>query len=349
MSNKKIKIGVVDDSPTFIKLVSAAFNSHDQFDVIWCAQDALDARKMIAEAQPDVLTLDVAMPGENGLELLTDLMHTNPFPIIMVSSLTGKGAEISLEALKLGALGCVLKPRGKEELSKFHSDLRDLAGAAIGSLVSASKEFRRRDRLRSVAGKQVKLIGVAASTGGIKSLDYLAKSLPLNGPPILITQHLQPEFIKKLAARMNSDHDFNVAVAANGERLEPGTIRFAPPGYHLGVKRNGDAIKAHYEQASSDEIIKPAADNMFLSIAEQIGGEGVGIILSGMGKDGGKGLLELRKRGGLCVGESEATCTVYGMPKYAKSIGAVEFEKPAHELGNFVSETVGFTRRGPAQ
>jgi len=346
LKNKVVKIGIVDDSPTFIKLVSAAFRSHNQFEVIWSAQDAADARKFLAVSKPDVLTLDVAMPGENGLELLTDLMQTSPLPIIMVSSLTSQGAEISLEALKTGALGCVLKPRGKEELGKFHADLRDLATAAVGSRVSVSKEYQRRAKLQNVAGKQVKIIGIAASTGGIRSLEYLAKSLPIDGPPILITQHLQPEFIEKLAARMNSDHDFDVSVATNGERLQSGTIRFAPPGYHLGVKNNGDAINAYFESALPEEIIKPAADNMFLSIAEQIGGEGVGIVLSGMGKDGGKGLLELRKKGGLCVGESEATCTVYGMPKYAKSIGAVEFEKPAHELGNFVSESVGYKRRG---
>lgn len=313
--------------------------------MLWSAQDAADARKMLSTQKPDVLTLDVAMPGENGLELLTDLMQTNPLPVIMISSLTSNGAEISLEALKVGALGCVLKPRGKEELAKFHEDIRALARAAVGSRVSAKQEYRRRRNIRNVTGRPTRVIGVASSTGGIKSLEYLAKSLPIDGPPILITQHLQPEFIEKLAMRMNADHDFHVAVAKNGERLESGTIRFAPPGFHLGIKKSGEEIKAQFEPAQPEEIIKPAADNMFSSIASQVGNEGVGIVLSGMGKDGGKGLLELRKQGGLCIGESQSTCTVYGMPKYAKSIGAVEFEKPAHELGNFVADEVGFKRR----
>lgn len=344
-----IDIGIVDDSPTFVGLISAAFKSDRQFNVVGQSNNADEARRMLAAAKPDLLTLDVNLPGENGLDLLLGVMKSNPLPIIMVSSLISSNHEIWKEAEARGAFGYVAKPKNKDGLGEFHAQLRETALVAAKQFHMANSKFVRRRMVRKRPSKIVDIIGIAASTGGLQSLDFILKSVPLDGPPIVITQHLQPTFLEKWSCRLNQEHDLDIRLAQDGEILRNGTVRIAPPHNHLEIEKSALGLRTRLVPGRATDIILPAADNMFHSIAANVGDRSIGIVLSGMGKDGAKGALEMRRNGAVCLGEAKETCTVYGMPMQAMRAGAIDAELPIQLIGNHVSEILGYFRAEPRQ
>lgn len=340
-----ITVGVIDDSPSIRRLMKRALQADGDITVVGEAEDSVMGRAMLISQRPQVLTLDVTLPGENGIQFLQRLMSESPIPTIMVSSLTSQGANETIEALSSGAVGCLQKPQCKADVQSFEATLRMMVRNASTYKVQQTRSFTRRQMKYSrEKAKRVELIAISASTGGIKSTGLFLTSLPPDSPPIVITQHMQPAFLAQLANRMNDEHPFDVALGREGEILSKGMVRIAPPGHHMLVDRTALRIMTRLVEADKSEPIVPAADPMLLSIAENIGGNVIAAVLSGMGKDGAKGMQALKKLGAQCIGESPETCVVYGMSKAAKNLGAIDDELPIHELGNHAAALMGYFR-----
>lgn len=340
-----ITVGVIDDSPSIRRLMTRALQADGDITVVGEAPDTVLGRAMLISAKPQVLTLDITLPGESGLDFLQRLMSDTPLPTIMVSSLTSQGADETIKALANGAVGCLQKPQCKADVSSFEATLRMMVRNASNFKVQQTRSFNRREmKYPRENSKRIELIAISASTGGIKSTGFFLTSLPPNSPPIVITQHMQPAFLAQLANRMNDEHPFDVALGREGEVLSKGMVRIAPPGHHMLLDRSSLRIVTRLEKADKSEPIVPAADPMLMSIAENIGGNVIAAVLSGMGKDGAKGMKALKKLGAQCIGESPETCVVYGMSKAAKNLGGIDKELPIHELGNHAAALMGYSR-----
>lgn len=316
-----IRVLIVDDSPTMRALITVALRRDPEIIVVGEAADPHQARAAIKALNPDVLTLDVEMPAMNGLDFLERLMRLRPMPVVMVSNLTSYGTEATLRALSLGAVECVAKPKPGESFEDLPAAVRNAAGARV-------RPLEERPVLReqySFRGEGT-LIAVGASTGGVEALSTILSSFPPNCPPTLITQHIRPAFTRSLAERLNRLCAASVAEARDGELLQPGHVYVAPGGdAHLAITGSaswrcslvrGDPVSGHC----------PSIDVLFESVARWAGPRAVGVILTGMGRDGAQGLLAIRKRGGRTVGQDADTSVVYGMPRVALEIGAVEVQ-----------------------
>lgn len=330
---KPIKVLVVDDSPTMRALISSRLRRDPGIDVIGGAGDPLEARAMIKELNPDVLTLDVEMPRMNGIEFLEKLMRLRPMPVVMVSTLTQEGAEATLQALELGAFDCVAKPAAADMAYAF-DDLADKVRAAAASRVRAATP-RPAALTRAPFRGNGKIVALGASTGGVEALITLLSAFPENCPPTVVTQHMPATFTKSFAARLDRLCAAHVTEAEDGDVLAPGRIFIAPGGArHLEIAgatprcvlREADLINGH----------RPSVDALFHSVAALCGARAVGVILTGMGKDGAKGLAAMRAAGARTFGQDEASCVVYGMPKAAFEIGGVERQASINDLSKLV-------------
>jgi two-component system chemotaxis response regulator CheB len=334
---KPVRVLVVDDSATMRALLSSRLRRDPEIEVVGGAGDPMQAREMIKALDPDVITLDVEMPRMNGIEFLERLMRLRPMPVIMVSTLTQEGAETTLQALELGAFDCVGKPSNAEMAQGFE-DLADKVKVAARSRVrpAASKPPApvRSENFRSNG----KLIAIGSSTGGVEALITVLSAMPENCPPVMVTQHMPATFTKSFAARLDRMCAPQVSEAEDGEPLKPGHILIAPGGpRHMEV---GGASQ-HVCRLREAELVnghRPSVDVLFNSVAHVCGARSVGVILTGMGKDGAKGLAAMRNAGARTFGQDEASCVVYGMPKAAFEIGAVERQAPLNDLSRLVLE-----------
>ncbi len=314
-----IKTLVVDDSATMRALITAALRRDPGITVVGQAGDPNEARAAIKALNPDVLTLDIEMPGMNGLDFLEKLMRLRPMPVVMVSTLTAQGTDATLRALSLGAVDCVAKPRPGESFEDLPTAVRHAAAARVRPL---SDRPARSSPLPFKGDGAVLAIG--ASTGGVEALACVLASFPENCPPTLITQHIRPAFTRSLAERLNRLCAASVTEACEGDPLLPGRIYLAPGGAtHLAIKGtrswrctlvDGPPVNGHC----------PSVDVLFESVARCAGARGVGVILTGMGRDGAQGLLAVRERGGRTLGQDAESSVVYGMPRAAFELGAVE-------------------------
>ncbi len=340
------RVLVVDDSPTMRGLISAVLSADPEVSVIGQAGDALEAREAIKRLNPDVVTLDIEMPNMNGLEFLEKIMRLRPMPVIMVSSLTHRGAEATLAALEIGAFDCVSKPLPGE--SRPFGDLADkvkaaarsnrkgAAPAAAPAPVAARVDFR--------VGR--KIVAIGSSTGGVEALIAVLQKFPVNCPPTVITQHMPSTFTKSFAERLNRICAPVVQEATDGARLEIGKIYLAPGGErHLQVTSpsapccrlvDRDPVNGH----------RPSVDVLFDSVAELAGRNAVGVILTGMGRDGAAGLLKMRHAGARTIGQNEKTCVVYGMPRVAYELGAVEQQLPLGNIGDEILKITAARKEG---
>ncbi|MHA3915783.1 protein-glutamate methylesterase/protein-glutamine glutaminase [Halovulum sp. GXIMD14793] len=329
--NSKIRVVVVDDSPLMLKMISSGLEQDGDIDVVATAQNPIDARSLIKAHDPDLITLDVEMPGMNGIEFLEKIMTLRPMPVIMVSTLTEAGADVTLQALQIGAVDAVAKPVGRQGLAEFGEELRRKARAASTARVqkwvpptSASATLNSAALRLGKTPSGCKLIAIGASTGGVSAIHDVLSGLPVDLPPIVITQHMPPQFTTRFADRLNNQLGFDVAEATEGEALKPGAVRIAPGDAHLCVARNGNGLEARLDRATgpiSGHV--PSVDVLFNSVCTAVGGATVGIILTGMGRDGAAGLRAMRNAGSMTFGEAESSCTVYGMPRVAMSMNAV--------------------------
>ncbi len=319
---KKTRVLIIDDSATMRKVIRTCLSQDPEIEVCGEAEDPLVARDAIKALNPDVLTLDVEMPRMNGLEFLEKIMRLRPMPVIMVSTLTQQGADVTLAALEMGAFDCVGKPSHFASAEAF-TELPAKVRAAARSRVRTSA-----DRLPAAAPALFKpngkLLAIGSSTGGVEALVNILTHFPANCPPTVITQHMPPTFTTSFAARLNRICAPAVAEATEGAVLAPGHIYIAPGGdAHLEVT-GSKTLRCRLVSSPPVNGHCPSVDVLFRSVAQCAGAEAVGVILTGMGRDGAAGLLEMRKKGARSIGQDESSCVVYGMPKAAQEIGAVE-------------------------
>ncbi len=338
-----IRVLVVDDSTTMRRLICMRLRSDPRIEVVGEASDAAEAKVAINTLSPHLLTLDVEMPGQSGLDFLRELMRIRPMPVIMVSSETQRGSAAAVEALSRGAIECVGKPRGGESGNAFAdlpalviaastADLRKRGAAPTGPTAAASRPFNWNN----------KIVLIGSSTGGVDALETVIAGLPQNCPPVLITQHMPPSFLASFAQRMNARYAPNVILAEHNAPVSQGTIQLAPGGdYHLAVM---PGLRPRVALIASDKVSshRPSVDVLFdsaLPMAERI----VAAILTGMGVDGAQGMLNLRRAGAICMAQDEASSVVWGMPRIAWQNGGAEKLVP---LNNIAIEILGATERG---
>ncbi|MFN7101470.1 MAG: protein-glutamate O-methylesterase CheB [Pseudorhizobium sp.] len=342
------RVLVVDDSPTMRGLITAVLNSDPEVNVVGQAGDAMQARAAIKELNPDVVTLDIEMPNMNGLEFLEKIMRLRPMPVIMVSTMTHHGANATLAALEIGAFDCVGKPAPGDIRPFMDLAEKVKAAARSGMRRSASTSIIAPAAISPAAGYRVgrKVVAIGSSTGGVEALITVLQNFPKNCPPTVITQHMPPTFTRSFAERLNRLCAPVVEEAVDGARLEIGKIYLAPGGdRHLQVV-NPSAPCCRLIERDPVNGHRPSVDVLFDSVAELAGRNAVGVILTGMGRDGASGLLKMRNAGGRTLGQNEKTCVVYGMPRVAYEIGAVETQLPLSSIGEEILKLTAARKEG---
>jgi two-component system chemotaxis response regulator CheB len=341
------RVLVVDDSPTMRGLITAVLSQDPDVSVIGQAGDAMEARAAIKQLNPDVVTLDIEMPNMNGLEFLEKIMKLRPMPVIMVSTMTHRGAEATLAALEIGAFDCVAKPQPGEP--RPFGELADKVKAAARSQHRYHPVVQAQPvQQAAVADFRVgrKIVAIGSSTGGVEALIAVLQKFPRNCPPTVITQHMPPTFTKSFAERLNRLCAPVVEEATDGARLEIGKIYLAPGGErHLQVS-NASAPCCRLVERGPVNGHRPSVDVLFDSVAELAGRNAVGVILTGMGRDGASGLLKMRHAGARTIGQNEKTCVVYGMPRVAHELGAVEHQLPLTSIGEEILKLTAARKEG---
>lgn len=332
-----IKVLIVDDSALIRSVMSEIVNSQPDMEVVATAPDPLVARELIKRHNPDVLTLDVEMPKMDGLDFLERLMRLRPMPVLMVSSLTERGSEITMRALELGAVDFVTKPKlsiqtGMREYTELIADkIRAASRARIKRTVPGAVPAPQLSALRSPLISSEKLIIIGASTGGTEAIREFLMQMPSDCPGILIAQHMPEGFTSSFARRLDSLCRIRVVESQGNERVLPGHAYIAPGHSHLLLARSGANYMTRIEQSPPVNRHRPSVDVLFRSAAEAAGKNAVGVILTGMGKDGAAGMLDMRNAGAHNFAQDEASCVVFGMPREAIALGA------AHEVAGLQS------------
>lgn len=346
---RKVKVLVVDDSSTMRGLIASALARDPDIEVVGQAEDPLEARQAIKALNPDVVTLDVEMPNMSGLEFLEKIMRLRPMPVIMVSTLTNRGAEETIRALEIGAIDCIEKPRPGNEhnFEELPFKVKIAASARVRPLNRFEDKASSLELKHAVSSyvSDGRLVAIGASTGGVEALIELLSAFPENCPPTVITQHMPQSFTKTFAQRLDRLCLAKVQEASDGAKLVAGHIYLAPggdrhlevaPGLELRCRlKPGDRVSGHC----------PSVDTLFESVARHCKAKSVGVILTGMGRDGANGLLAMRKSGAKTFGQSESTCIVYGMPKAAFDAGAVEKQLPLDKLAAAIISETSANRR----
>lgn len=338
-----IRVLIVDDSATARAVLREILESDPSIEVVATASDAYVARDKIVELKPDVVCLDVEMPRMDGITFLKRLMHYMPLPVIMVSSLTHSGAKTTLEALEAGAVDFVGKPH-----SHIYDGKDEMRDELLSKIKLASKVKVRQHILRNMAQANAtslaettnKILAIGASTGGTEALKDVLMGLPRNAPGTVIVQHMPANFTGPFAERLNSLCAMEVREARNGDSITPGVVLIAPGDYHMVVRRSG---ARYYVEIGSGEKIsghRPSADVLLNSVAKIAGANAIGVILTGMGGDGARGLLAMRNAGAKTIGQNEESCVVYGMPKVAYDIGAVEKQLPLDQIAQGILASI---------
>lgn len=326
----KIKVLIIDDSALIRGVLKEIINSIRDMEVVGVAPDPIVAREMIKQLNPDVLTLDVEMPRMNGLEFLEKLMRLRPMPVVMVSTLTEKGSEVTLQALELGAVDFIAKPKlgvteGLADLTEEIAEkIRAAALAHIRRHAAAAKEARSAPAAGNFLRTTEKLVFIGSSTGGTEALKEVLIRMPANSPAILATQHMPESFTKSFANRLNGLCAMTVKEAEHNERVVPGHVYIAPGHSHLLVKKSGAYYYTELSQADPVNRHRPSVDVLFDSAARIAGPNALGVILTGMGRDGAAGLVRMRQAGAYTLAQDEASCVVFGMPKAAIELGGAE-------------------------
>lgn len=351
-----IRVLVIDDSALMRALLSEFINRSPGMEVVGCAPDAQTAREMIKTLAPDVLTLDVQMPGMDGLEFLERLMRLRPMPVVMVSALTQAGSETTLRALELGAVEVIGKPRADtpggtgEYIRELQEKIRVAYGARLrgggrppASAVAASAPVAPQGLSNPPrpVGSGERILFVGASTGGTEAIRIFLAGMPASCPPILVVQHMPENFTASFAKRLDGLCAPRVLEAQGGERVESGTVYIAPGWAHLRIVRTGAGYRTETLATAPVNRHRPSVDVLFDSAVEAVGRPALGVILTGMGKDGAHGLLRMREAGARTFGQDENSCVVYGMPREAARIGALEEVVPIEEMAGRVLQSLG--------
>ncbi|HQT63332.1 MAG: chemotaxis response regulator protein-glutamate methylesterase [Acidocella sp. 20-57-95] len=336
-----VRVLVVDDSATMRRIITTTLQADPAISVVGEAADPSEAQQAIRRLCPDVLTLDIEMPNMNGLAFLEKLMRLRPIPVVMVSSLTQAGAEINLRALELGAFDCVAKP------NSLNSESFELLGEKVKA-ASRSRRIRspkpplRRD-IAPHFSPNGRVVAIGSSTGGVEALVEILSQFPANCPPTLISQHMPATFTKSFAERLNRLCAANVAEATDGAPIQVGNIYLAPGDAHLEIRGLLQPVcKLNHEGRVNGH--RPSVDVMFNAVSRHFKSRALGVILTGMGRDGADGLLALRQAGAETIGQDEASCVVYGMPKVAFEIGAITRQMPLDRIAPLILQLTSRTK-----
>ena len=325
---KKIRVLVVDDSAVVRRMISDALAQDPEIEVVGTACDPYVARDMILQLEPDVLTLDIEMPRMDGLTFLKILQEHRPMPVIIVSSLTTAGSQLALRAMDLGAVDVVAKQSSAWNIGSLRDQLAHrVKGAARARLSLLRQAAPANGTTETTAGIQFsprQLVVIGASTGGTEAVKSVLTRLPAELPGICIVQHIPPVFSRTFAERLNECCALEVREAAHGDEVRPGTALIAPGDYHMVVESTGTGYRVRLRQDPPIHFTRPAVDMLFNSAAQCAGRHAVGVLLTGMGRDGAQGMQQLKAAGAMNLAQNEATCVVYGMPRAAVDLGVVD-------------------------
>jgi len=325
-----IKVLIIDDSATIRRLLSLVLGADPEISVVGEAENPIEARELIKQTDPDVLTLDVEMPKMDGIEFLRRLMRLRPTPVVMISTLTHKGSEAALTALQLGAVDVFGKPR-RAEISEWQA-LVAIVKTAARARVGQKRVDNKRPLPTRHGAWTGKIVAIGASTGGVDALETVLSRFPADCPPTVIVQHMPELFLTSLATRLDGKYAPKVQLAENGTPLRPGSVLIAPGGdYHLCLERT----RPNVELIGSEKVAghRPAVDVLFGSLA-RLGDKVVATLLTGMGRDGANGMKGLRASGAMTIAQDEATCVVYGMPRAAVELEAACEVLPLNKIGD---------------
>lgn len=337
---KKIRVLVVDDSIVFREVLSRGISSDSSIEVVSTAKDPFDARDKIIECKPDVMTCDVEMPKMNGIEFIRRLMPQYPLPVIVVSTVSGA----VFEAMNAGAIDFVSKPdiNSVNSVENFINEMIAKIKIASTAKVSYRKEESASNKINNeldagnINSDIPGIIAIGASTGGTEAIYSILKALPKNTPGIVIVQHIPPVFSRMFAERLNNTTNLEVKEAETGDCVERGRVLIAPGDRHMKIKKANNQYKTQCFEGEKINGHCPSVDVLFESVAKEAGENAIGVILTGMGYDGAKGLLSMRRKGARTIGQDERSSVVYGMPKVAFNIGAVEKQTPLDAIAKLI-------------
>jgi len=343
----KIRVLVVDDSAVVRKVFSEELSHEKDIEVIGTAPDPYVARDKIVELRPDVVTLDVEMPRMDGITFLRKLMKYFPLPVIIVSSLTTEGSTLAMEALDYGAVDVISKPGAAYSVGDMSVQLADKIRAAARVDMSRRAKLVQEGRVAQPAKRSLaltrttnKIVAIGASTGGTEALKKVLTELPHDMPGIVIVQHMPANFTKSFADRLDQLCRIRVKEAEDGDSILPGTALLAPGNYHMVVRRSG---ARYYVNVKSGPLVchqRPAVDVLFNSVAEYVGANAVGVILTGMGKDGAQGMVKMKEAGVFNIAQDEQSCVVFGMPREAIATGAVDKVVPLGDVAKAILDAL---------
>jgi two-component system chemotaxis response regulator CheB len=335
MMRKKIRVLIVDDSMVYREIISKGISSDIEIEVVATANDPFDASEKIVKYQPDVMTCDIEMPKMNGIEFIQRLMPQYPLPVIVISSVN----RAVFDAIKAGAVDFVAKPDVNviRDIEDFINEMIIKIKIAASSRVLHSETEIYSTKINDDSIRQTnRIIAIGASTGGTEAIYHLLKGLPRNIPGIVIVQHIPPNFSRMFAERLNTSTNLEVKEAESGDYVETGRVLIAPGDKHMAIKKIGSKYKVESFQGEKVNGHCPSVDILFESVAKEANSNAIGVILTGMGYDGAKGLLSMKRRGASTIGQDEKTSVVYGMPKVAFNIGAVDKQMPLDDIPKLI-------------
>jgi len=355
---KKIRVLVVDDSMFMRKAIRRMLSPAADIEVVDTAADGNEALRKISELRPDIVTLDVKMAGMDGITALERIMRDFPTPVIMLSSLTHSGADLTFKALELGAVDFIDKSRAESAMditllaNELIAKVRAIAGVDVGKMMlrpvaagaparSSETDRPTPDAGQTIASDRIDVVAIGTSTGGPPALHVLIPKLPRNFPSgVVVVQHMPPGFTRSLADRLNTQSRISVAEAVEGDLVQPGRVLIAPAGQHLKLRKRNGRYVVYLDNEPVESRHRPSVDVMMESVAGACGGKCLGVLLTGMGNDGARGMRAIRESGGRTLAESEKTCIVYGMPKSAIEDGVVDRIVPLDEMANVIQKEV---------
>ncbi len=335
-AGRKTRVLIIDDSAVIRRLLTEILNEAGDIEVVGTAQDPIFAMEKITNLRPDVITLDVEMPRMDGLTFMKELMATDPIPVVMVSALTGKGCETTLKALELGAVDYVTKPAidVSSGIAALSDELNRKVRIASKAHVRARGMVPTQHLIPDRSGKSVfdpgkisttdKIIAIGASTGGTQAVTEMITMMPESAPGIVIVQHMPPVFTRSFAERLDYLSRLDVKEAVTGDRVLRGTVLVAPGNRHMEIRRKGAMYYVEITDGPMVNFVRPSVDVLFRSVAKFAGKNAIGVILTGMGEDGARGMLEMKSAGAFTLAQDEKSSIVFGMPKKAIEIGATD-------------------------
>ncbi len=349
-STRPIRVLIVDDSPLFRSLLHQQLSSDADIEIIGMASDPMEAKDLVIACQPDVITLDVEMPRMDGITFLKRLMSQRPTPVVMISSYTHENSLRTLEALDAGAVDFVAKPSPDAQV-----DLEDLGREVVMKLKAAAQVRMRpliiqptpmaktatsRKTPEFPSSIQKRVVAIGGSTGGPKAIQDILMALPAQGCGIVIAQHMPPRFTHAFAKRLDALLSQKAGEAKTGDRVEPGTVLVAPGGRHMEVQRDAEGYSVRIYDGPAIKHQRPSVDVLFRSVAAAAGPHAIGVLLTGMGDDGGEGLLALKQAGAVTIAQDEASSVVFGMPKAAIALNAAQVIVPLDEIPGIILATL---------